>query len=129
MQDLNLNKIKSELAKLTDVELLKKELHRISSEVRNYDVQANLSPKAKSRIKSLEKRFTDVLKKVTVVQKQVDVEINKIVHTLRVAKTEAEKKLKSVSIGKSTSKKSAKKTTKKAGTRKATKKTTTKKSV
>ncbi len=129
MQDLNLNKIKSELAKLTDVELLKKELHRISNEVRNYDVQANLSPKAKSRIKSLEKRFTDVLKKVTVVQKQVDVEINKIVHTLRVAKTEAEKKLKSVSIGKSTSKKSAKKTTKKAGVRKATKKTTTKKSV
>lgn len=104
----DLNSLKKELGRLTDVNYLKKELNRIAAEVKNFDVHPYLTPQARTRLERLEKRFRELLKSLTVLQKQVDTNLVKL------------KKIVKPSAGRSTRK--AKPTTKRATARKTTRK-------
>lgn len=79
----DLNSIKSELRKLTDLNYLKKELGQIKTEIGNFDLRMKMSPQARARMKQLENRFHDIRKKMTSLQKQVDSEVNKLIQALR----------------------------------------------
>ena len=114
--------LKRDLAKLTDVEFLKKELARIADEIKGFDVHLRLSPQANRRLKTLEKRFHELKLRLTAMQKQVDSEVNKIAALLRRSANEASATLKSVGLARSTkgsAKKSGKKKSKKTSSRKA----------
>lgn len=81
----DLNSIKSELRKLTDLDYLKKELGQITSEIKNFDLRVKVSPQARGRLKQLEKRFQQIRKSMVALQKQVDGEVNKLIKALRKA--------------------------------------------
>lgn len=145
MATINWEKIKAEIQKLTDVDYLSTELNRIANELKKFDVNAYLSPTAKTRLKDLEKRYSELLKGISKQQRQFDREFNKVVRSLKTHKTDIEKKLKVVqakaktqkakveSVGEELKKKvaetvAAKAPSKKKVTKKkVTKKTTTKK--
>lgn len=119
--------IREELQKLTDVDYLKKELSRAAKEIRNFDVEKmNVSPEAKAKLRTLEKRFKEVVKKLRVMEKQVDAEVNKFVVILKKTRDEAETRLREFtgasSSGKGSKKKASKKSAAKKTTRKAAKK-------
>ena len=104
----DMNALKKELSRLTDIKYLKKELNRIAGEVRNFQVKdLPLTPQARQRIEQLEKRFRELLRNLQAVQSQVDTNLDKLMKIVR-------RKGKS---RKSTARKSAKKAT----ARKATK--------
>lgn len=93
--------LKTELAKLTDVDYLKKELSKIAAEVKGFDVHLSLSPHAKRRLRMLESKFRELKIRLAALQKHVDKEVNKIASILRssiglakgaMAKTAAKKK-------------------------------------
>ncbi len=115
--ELNLKKVKEELAKLTDVEYLKKELHRLANEIKNYDLNTHLTPQAKAKLKTLEKRFQEIRKAVIRAEKQIGLEVNKLVVILRKASAETQAKVSSIRLGKK------KKSQRKASSKKASKKT------
>jgi ATP-dependent protease HslVU (ClpYQ) ATPase subunit len=96
----DLRSIKAELLKLTDVEYLKKELNRLAAEIRKFDVHnIKLTPQAKQRLKSLEKRFAKIVKVLADAQKQMDGEVHKLMAILQKTKHEAEVKLKPFGFG------------------------------
>lgn len=115
--ELNLKKVKEELAKLTDVEYLKKELHRLANEIKNYDLNTHLTPQAKAKLKTLEKRFQEIRKAVIRAEKQIGLEVNKLVVILRKASAETQAKVSSIRLG------NKKKSQRKASSKKASKKT------
>ncbi len=103
--------IREELQKLTDVEYLKKELSRAAKEIRNFDIdKMNVSPEAKAKLHKLEKRFKEAVKKLRVMEKQVDAEVNKYIVIL--------KKFRAKTAAKTSKKKATKKTTRKAAKKK-----------
>ncbi len=115
--------IREELQKLTDVDYLKKELSRAAKEIRNFDVdKMNVSPEAKAKLHKLEKRFKEVVKKLRVMEKQVDAEVNKYILILKKTRDEAETRLREFTGASAGSKK-------KSSKKKATKKTAAKKTV
>ncbi len=117
--ELNLRKVKDELVKLTDVEYLKKELARLTSEIKNYDLEAHLTPQAKAKLKTLEKRFHEIRKAVIRAEKQIGSEVNKLLVILRKASAETQAKVKSMRMG-TTKKKARKKTASKKTSKKVT---------
>lgn len=129
-----------ELLKAKNLDDLKSELSKIGSELQNeihsFDINAHLSPEAKSKVKQLEKRYNEVLKSIHKAQKQFDREFNKTLRTLKSTQKDAEKRLstikKKVNSQKDQllkkSKKVQKKISKKVGLKtKATRKKTTRK--
>lgn len=86
-----------ELLKVKNLSDLKSELSRlaseIQSEIQNFDINAHLSPSAKSRLKSLEQSYTDVVKAVTKAQKQFDREFNNTLSVMKRTRLDAEKQL------------------------------------
>ena len=114
--DLNLKKVKDELIKLTDVDYLKKELHRLANEIKAYDLNSHLTPQAKARLKTLEKRFQDIRKGVVKAEKQIGTEVSKLLVILRKASAKTQAKVSSMGLG------SKKKSRKKASSKKAGKK-------
>ncbi len=115
--ELNLKKVKEELVKLTDVDYLKKELHRLANEIKNYDLNEHLTPQAKAKMKTLEKRFQEIRKAVIRAEKQIGSEVNKLVVILRKASAETQAKMSSMRLGKK--KPARKKASKKASPKKA----------
>lgn len=115
--ELNLKKVKEELIKLTDVDYLKKELLRLANEIKNYDLNEHLTPQAKAKMKTLEKRFQEIRKAVLRAEKQIGSEVNKLVVILRKASAETQAKVSSMRLG--GKKKTTKKTTRKASPKKA----------
>jgi hypothetical protein len=111
--ELNLRKVKDELIKLTDVDYLKKELARLTTEIKNYDLEAHLTPQANMRLKKLEKRFQEIRKSVIRAEKQIGSEVNKLLVILRKASAETQAKVKAMGMGQNKSK-TRKKTIKKA---------------
>ncbi len=53
----DLNSIKAELKRLADVDTLKKELNKLATDIKNFDLSQSLTPQAKARVQKLEKRF------------------------------------------------------------------------
>ncbi len=117
LKELNISKVKDELIKLTDVDYLKKELARLTTEIKNYDLEAHLTPQAKMRLKTLEKRFLEIRKAVLKAEKQIGSEVNKLLVILRKASAQTQARVKAMGIGqnkKKTRRKASKKTAKKA---------------
>jgi hypothetical protein len=97
----DLNSIKKEIGKLTDLDYLKAELNRIAVEIKKFDVHVSLTPQTKDKLDQLEKRFRDVLKTINQMQSQVDREIVKFMKVVKKTRLDAEKKLRSsVGLGK-----------------------------
>lgn len=108
----DLNSIRAELAKLTDLDYLKKEINKVAKEIRNFDIDhLPLSPQAKDRLHQLEKRFDELRSRLTQLQKQMDTEVNKFMAIVKKTRAEAESRLQKVGLTK-------KKKKKKSGTRK-----------
>src|SRR3954471_14990845 len=80
---VNWQKLKSELNKLTDVQKLKEDLQKIASELRKFDFHTILTPDAKERVKTFEKKYADLIKTVHQAQRQVDREVNKILRQVK----------------------------------------------
>jgi ABC-type dipeptide/oligopeptide/nickel transport system ATPase subunit len=84
-----------ELIAVKSVDDLKSELVKlggeIHSEIQKFDIHEHLSPQAKEKIKNLESAYTDVLKSLHRVQKQVDREFNKTLRVLKKTRKDAEK--------------------------------------
>lgn len=91
--EINWNKIRSEVTRLSDVNVLKSEVQKISNEVRNFDYQKVLSPNAKKKVKEFEKKYTKVMKSVQTAQRQVDREFNKIVRQVQEKRQTAEQQI------------------------------------
>ncbi len=91
--DFNLEKIREELEKYTNIEHLKKEFAKLESKVRNFDLHTKLSPEAKRKLEVVEKKYNEVVKAISDVQKKVDSEIAKAVSTLKKTRDDAEMRL------------------------------------
>lgn len=140
MAKINIEKIKNDLFNVRDVDGLKKELIKIKSEISKINLKKEISTESNKRLKVLEKRYADLKKDVSKLQKQADKEIDRILTTAKKARSEAKKSFDKIAktlkeeqqrLRKAISKKSTspkKKTTKKAASKKkATAKKTTKK--
>jgi hypothetical protein len=110
----DLDSIKRELSKLTDVEYLKKEIAKLASEIRNYENNPKLPPQAKTRLKQLETHFKDLRVRLGALEKQAQSEITKIVAVLRKTKAQAEQKLQDAGLVKKAAARRKKKSSKKA---------------
>jgi len=77
------NRIRNEFTRLTDVNELKSEVHRIGTELRKFDFHTVLSPSAKARVKKFERRYVDLMRTVQQAQRQVDREFNKILRQVK----------------------------------------------
>lgn len=142
--NLDWTKIKKEVNRLSDLEVLRTEIQKVRDEVKNFDYQGFLSPSAQQRVKDFEKRYNKLMKTVGSAQRQIDREFSKLIRQVQKHRDTAEdrismlKKLaeeqknkldkvaKDFSGGTSTKKKKKKTASKKAAS-KVTKKKTAKK--
>lgn len=87
-----------ELLKVKNVDDLKVELTRLGTdlqdEIKNFDVKEHLSPTAKDKLKTLETRYSDVMKALKKAQKQFDRDFSKSIRTIKKTREDAEKRLK-----------------------------------
>ncbi len=91
-----------ELLKVKNFAELKSELQKIATdvqtEIQNFDLNSHLSPSAKTRLKKLEQRYSDVMKLVARAQKQFDREFNKSLRVLKKTRSDAEKHLRDIRV-------------------------------
>jgi len=80
---VNWQKLKGELNKLTDVAKLKQDLQKIATEIRKFDFHTILTPDAKERVKAFEKKYAELIKTIHQAQRQVDREVNKILRQVK----------------------------------------------
>lgn len=76
-------KIRNEFTRLTDVEQLKSEVHRIGNELRKFDFHTVLSPSAQAKVKLFERRYAELMRTMQQAQRQVDREFNKILRQIK----------------------------------------------
>jgi predicted nucleic acid-binding Zn-ribbon protein len=76
-------KIRNEFTRLTDVEQLKSEVHRIGNEIRKFDFHTVLSPSAQAKVKMFERRYAELMRTMQQAQRQVDREFNKILRQIK----------------------------------------------
>jgi predicted nucleic acid-binding Zn-ribbon protein len=88
---LNWQKIRTEINRLTDVEQLKSEVQRIGSEIRKFDFQAVLSPAAQQKLKKFEKRYTTLMRSISQAQRQMDREFNRVLRNIKTHRSDVEK--------------------------------------
>lgn len=127
----NWQKIRNEFSRLTNVDELRSEVHRIGTELRKFDFHSVLSPTAKARVKMFERRYAELMRTMQQAQRQVDREFNRILRQIKAQQTTVNKvvyqqKAKLNDLGKKFA--AGSKKMKKAGPKKAktSKKTTTK---
>jgi hypothetical protein len=80
---VNWQKLKGELNKLADVNKLREDLQKIATEIRKFDFHTILTPDAKERVKTFEKKYAELIKTVHQAQRQVDREVNKILRQVK----------------------------------------------
>ena len=92
---LNWQKIRTELNRLTDVEKLKSEVQRIGAEIAKFDFHSVLSPAAQDKVqekmKKFEQRYTDLMRTINQAQVQMDREVNRIVRQIKVHRADMDK--------------------------------------
>lgn len=113
-----LEKLKNDLSKIASIEHLKKEVQRITNEIKA-DVNARLAPHARENIKKIEKKYKDLVQSLGHAQKQFEADIKKAVNLVKNTRKDLEKRVSSIKTSKkptkkSTTKKVAKKVKKKA---------------
>lgn len=96
MAQVNWAKVKAELNKYADLERLKGEVHRLSQELRKFDINAHLSPSAQERLKTVETKYHEISKTLNRTQRQVDREVNRVLRNLKSQRARAEKGLNTV---------------------------------
>jgi len=133
---LNWQKIRAEIDRLTDVDKLKNEVQRIGTEIRKFDFHTVLSPAAQQKMKKFEKRYTRLMRSISQAQRQIDREVNRVLRNIKVQRADMEKvvvqqksKLEKASLGlrKRFSKKATGKATPGASRKRASAKTATRK--
>jgi hypothetical protein len=80
---VNWQKIRNEFQRLTDVEELKGEVHRIRNELAKFDFHTVLSPTANAKVKAFEKRYSELMRTISQAQRQVDREVNRIMRQIK----------------------------------------------
>ncbi len=129
---VNWDKIRSEINRLTDVDQLKSEVQRIGTEIRKFDFHTVLSPAAQTKMKKFEKRYATLMRSISQAQRQMDREFNRILRQIKTHRTDIEKtvsqqktKLEKASLGlrKRFTKKAAGKATPGAARKRASSKT------
>jgi hypothetical protein len=93
---VNWQKLRGELNKLADVGKLKQDLQKIASELRKFDFHTILTPEAKERVKTFEKKYAELIKTVHQAQRQVDREVNKILRQVKGSAILADVKLENI---------------------------------
>lgn len=88
---VNWQKIRKEFSRITDVESLKTEMQKIRKELSKFDLQAVLSPAAKEKVKSFEKRYSTLMRTIHQAQRQVDREFNRILREIKVRRADVDK--------------------------------------
>jgi hypothetical protein len=88
---VNWKKIRGEFQRLTDVEKLKTEVHRIGTEIRNFDFTSMLSPEVQSKVKTFERRYSDLMRTIHQAQRQMDREFNRIMRQIKVHRSDVSK--------------------------------------
>lgn len=83
--------IRSEFQRLADVEKLKSEVQRIGAELRNFDFQGVLSPRAKEKVKAFEKRYGEIMRTIHQAQRQVDREFNRVLRQIKTHRVDMSK--------------------------------------
>lgn len=121
--DLNsLKAIKSELKRLADVDTLKKELNRLATDIKNFDLSQSLTPQAKARVEKLEKRFKQLKASLQDLQTKADAAFDKFAalvgRSKKTAKATRTSAKKAPRKSKSTGAKAATKTAKKPSVKK-----------
>lgn len=81
---VNWKKIRNEFQRLADVDQLKSEVQRIGGELRKFDLNTVLSPKAQARVKVFEKRYAELMRTLQTAQRQMDREVNRILRQIKV---------------------------------------------
>jgi hypothetical protein len=82
-KQVNWTKLRAELNKLSDVGKLRQDLQRIASDLRKFDFHTVLTPQALERVKTFEKKYSDLIKTVHQAQRQVDREMTKIIRHVK----------------------------------------------
>jgi septum formation inhibitor MinC len=123
------NSLKKEVSRLADVDYLKKEINRLTSDIKNSDVSITLTPQAKETLNQIEDRVRHVLQRLSIWQKEVDARIDKLMKMVGRPTGKAARKTtkKSAGASKTSKKKSpsrATSPTRKKATRTAKKKST-----
>ncbi len=88
---LNWKKIRDEIQRLAHVETLQAEVQRIGSEIRKFDFHTVLSPTAKLKVKSFEKRYAVLMRTIQQTQRQMDREFNRLVRQIKVHRSDVSK--------------------------------------
>ena len=106
----DLASLKKEFVRLTDVNELKKELNRLAAEIRKFDLSTAIPAAQRTRI---EKRYRELKKTLTQLQKRVDSNFAKVSSFVRQAAnqtgraTASAKKTSRTAAGKTTARKKA----------------------
>jgi len=88
---VNWQKIRTEINRLTDVEQLKSEVQRIGAEIRKFDFHTVLSPAAQQKMKKFEKRYTTLMRSISQAQRQMDREYSRILRQIKSHRSDIEK--------------------------------------
>jgi hypothetical protein len=88
---VNWKKIRGEFQRLADVEKLKTEVSRIGTEIRKFDFHSVLSPAAATKVKTFEKRYTELMRTIHQAQRQMDREFNRILRQIKVHRSDVNK--------------------------------------
>lgn len=89
-----IDKIKTELSKIKDLQSFKVELGKLGQEIAQELVKLNATygPQAKKKLDEIEKRYNEVLRSLTDRQKQLDKELVKARDVLKQTRGEVEKR-------------------------------------
>ena len=95
-RNLNWNKIQSEINRLSNVEELKKELKKLKTEIRKFDIYAHLSPAAATRLKKLEKRALEINTTIRRLESTLEREFRKVLEQLKLQGRQAQRTFRTV---------------------------------
>ena len=91
--NLDWNKIRQEINRLSDLNVLKSEIQKVRDEVKSFDYQGFLSPTAQKRVKDFEVRYNKLMKTVGSAQKQLDREFDKLIRQVQKHRDTAEQRI------------------------------------
>lgn len=82
-KDLLKRDFKKEFSKFTDMTYLKKEINRVTKELRGFDLKVNVNSEAREALKQIEDRFRDIVHSLNTLQKQFDANVEKFIQIVR----------------------------------------------
>jgi predicted nuclease with TOPRIM domain len=90
----DLSSLKKEFVRLTDVQELKKELNRLSAEIRKFDLSTAIPSSQRARV---DKRYRELKKRLSELQSRIDLSFAKVTSFVRQAAGRSTSKAKSTS--------------------------------